>query len=1396
MTANRKFRLDPISVSLRDLPRQDFDVIVVGSGYGGSIAASRLSRAGRRVCLLERGREVLPGAYPNTLAAATAEVQVATAKDGWLSPGTLGMMELRISDDMTVISGCGLGGGSLVNANVAIIPQPDIFDASWPAAYAGGTALTPYFARARDMLGITTLPRDYLPLPPKFTALDQSARAMGLTAELADIAVTFEDGFNAAGIYQAACTRCGDCCSGCNYGAKNTLLMNYLPDAHRHGAVIVTRAAVQTVLPDPFGGWVVAVEDLSGPGAKSQILTSSVVVIAAGALGSTELLFRSHRAGLPLAQAALGTRFSGNGDILGFGVAANLNGTTDTTARRPPIYSFGAGSNAPDQPPYQPGPCITGIIKVNWDSDLSRAMVIEDGVGPGALASVYPALLFLQDAIQGGFLDFPDTELRLADFQALGTAVQGGGDLSSLTYTGLIARTQSYLVMSHDTSGGKLEFNEANGLVSVNWPGDGRETPYPQDNAALRKASEAIWANYVANPLWLDDFGRRLVTVHPIGGCPMSDSPLTGVVDGDCRVYTGTNETVHSGLLVCDGSVLPSSLGVNPLYTISAVAERAIQRLIDANGWTGSTDRLPPALVPVAPPPEQPSVPVLTQAKALVDWAVLLAGSLAIQFPVDADRAKARLKGELDALAGKIPSKILQDAVRFGIEQSLDACNTTDMALAMAAIAGQAAELSNGLGKTDPLAGLIAALDDIFGDAAPTISFRESMSGWCAVPTQTGTATISDRYAVGEAVGKRTGQQLAGRFQVIAAQADALAPPEATLGGTATLQGTVTIGGIADGAGIPLTNGRFTLFRQDLAAVETWTMDYIGDLGTLYHFKGTKTLQRKPGSGPWRDLTTLCVDLEPVDPDNPATPPLTGIIRLGLQDLANQASSIGTTFQGTDDPFGLVNELFTDVKDGSLCQAVQSRKLLHTILMFVLSLGSTQDSTDPSFEKTDLADAVAALSAWSEAAIASLFGRLIFRTYGGLPAYLADFPAQDDQKAQADGTFFIPCDQNGYTIGRAYPSGQRVVVPTLDNRKIALYRFEGGKKGPVILAPGFAMTALSYGMLTNSKSFLTALLDADYDVWLFDNRSSPISPVDATQTFTLDQIVDYDWPAAVATVQAQTGAASVQIMGHCVGAMTAQMAVLAGRIGNVRQMILSQLTVHPVPNWFNQMKADTRIASSLANGLPAPLLHLVGSADPDIVKFLSGLPVIDAVSRIVPAGSESAAEQAATSIAAWRAPFAGEQPCYSPTCHRIFGIYGPILLHANLNEATHTGLRSVFGAISTHPFEQLGLIMQRGHAVRADGADTYLPGYANVDFPIHMIHGALNQEFLPDTTWRTQKWLRTVLPTRADEFTRTLIPGYAHLDCFIGRRAHLDVFPALINMLDKRNTSTQPRTPA
>ncbi len=542
-----------------------YTAVVIGSGYGGGIAASRLARAGQSVCLLERGSERQPGEYPDTLPKAAASIQV-DGPDGHIGPRGA-QFDFRVNPDINVVLGCGLGGTSLINANVSIEAEPRVFeDPRWPAALRNdaATLLADSFRHARTMLKPNPYPDDW-PALPKLEAHRTSAQVMHQKFYRTDINVTFTDGVNHVGVEQRKCSLCGDCVTGCNEGAKNTTLMNYLPDAHNHGAAIFTDSNVKYIERQGTR-WLVYYEPIDGKratfdGALLRV-AADIVVLAAGTLGSTEILLRSAQKGLPLS-SQLGEHFSGNGDVLGFCENANVV-----------ISGIGFGDKR-DLAPV--GPCITSIIDMREQPDLDAGLIMEEGSLPGAMAPLLPAAFAAAAAAakapKTSIVDHLKKDLREVE-SLVGGARVGAAD-----------RTQTFLIMSHDGSDGRMLLE--GDRLRITWPGVGDRASIVNDNQQLAAASAALGGAYIQNPLWHPLLRHNLTTVHPLGGCVMADAAEAGVVDHMGRVFNGTaGSAVHDGLYVCDGSIVPRSLGVNPLLTISALSERNLALMARQRGWS------------------------------------------------------------------------------------------------------------------------------------------------------------------------------------------------------------------------------------------------------------------------------------------------------------------------------------------------------------------------------------------------------------------------------------------------------------------------------------------------------------------------------------------------------------------------------------------------------------------------------------------------------------------------------------------------------------------------------------------------------------------------------------------------------------------------------------------
>ncbi len=591
-----------LSSSIQNI-KDHYTVVVIGSGYGGGIAASRLARAGQTVCVLERGKEFQPGEYPETSVEFLSQSQV-HMPDGSKHGSQLGLYDFRLNTDLNALVGCGLGGTSLINAGVALRPEPRVFeDPRWPLAFRAeiSTTLEEGYRHAAEMLQSNPYPEDF-PALPKMDALQKSAEAFaGNKFSRLPINVTFRDGVNSVGVQQSACTLCGDCMSGCNHRAKNTVLMNYLPDAKNHGAEIYTRVAVHS-LEHKADRWLVYYQVLDEGresfAAPEAFVSADIVILAAGTFGSTEILLRSKAAGLPLS-GELGKHFSGNGDMIGFAYNSDVN-----------INMVGFGHQpAKEREPV--GPVITSMIDLRNQPDLEDGLVIQEAGATGALASFLPLTMATASKLAGCPVDIGLEELIRKNTRELESLVNG-------PYRGALRNTQIYIVMTHDSSKGTLHLDEHDEL-RISWPGAGAERHVRRVNTRLWEATEPLHGTFIENPIWSRMTSHTLMTAHPLGGCVMAEDAEHGVVNHKGQVFSDVRGgAVYEGLYVNDGAIIPRSLGVNPHITISAVAERNCALLIADRGWP--IDYGFAALTEVQPAHAEPERQGIKFTEAMEGW--------------------------------------------------------------------------------------------------------------------------------------------------------------------------------------------------------------------------------------------------------------------------------------------------------------------------------------------------------------------------------------------------------------------------------------------------------------------------------------------------------------------------------------------------------------------------------------------------------------------------------------------------------------------------------------------------------------------------------------------------------------------------------------------------------
>jgi cholesterol oxidase len=528
--------------------------VIVGSGFGGSVTALRLTEKGYRVGVLEAGRRFTPETMPKTSW---------DLRNFLWAPklGLRGMQRITLLKDIIVLSAAGVGGGSLVYANTLYRPPASFFDdPRWAGITNWQKELGPYYDQASRMLGVTVQPT----MTPSDVVIRQVAEDMGVgeTFRRTPVGVFFgtpgetvpDPYFGGAGPERTGCTECGNCMIGCQVGAKNRLDLNYLYLAEQAGATVHPSTEV-TALQPVSDGWRVAT--------NGGVFTARDVVLAGGALGTQRLLHEMRDTGaLPRLSPRLGYWTRTNSEAL-----------------------VGAQTAAVPDPPYSRGVAITSSFHPD---DRTHIEPVRYGPGSNAMGLLTTLLVdgggrvprpvkYLGQAIRHPYVLLRSLSVR---------------NWSERTIIALVMQTADNSLTVRRTKRGRLTTDHPEGESNPRW--------IPVAHDVVRRIAERI-GGYPGGSI--GDVFNIPATAHILGGATIGDSERTGVVDAYHRVYG------YPGLHVIDGSAVPANLGVNPALTITAMAERATAL------WPNKdeSDERPPIgsefrpLKPIAP--RNPAVP-------------------------------------------------------------------------------------------------------------------------------------------------------------------------------------------------------------------------------------------------------------------------------------------------------------------------------------------------------------------------------------------------------------------------------------------------------------------------------------------------------------------------------------------------------------------------------------------------------------------------------------------------------------------------------------------------------------------------------------------------------------------------------------------------------------------
>ncbi|ERS98737.1 hypothetical protein HMPREF1624_05525 [Sporothrix schenckii ATCC 58251] len=1295
-----------------ELMRSSYDCVVIGSGYGGAVAAARMARAGQSVCLLELGKERWPGEYPVSPTDAFSELHCS----GDLQPSVLtdsigidtgrptGMYHLIFGKGQNAVVANGLGGTSLINANVFLrADEKTMGMKAWPPELREKGALDECnshhldYDKVESVLEPEPYPDDW-PVLPKLGLLKQQAEHLNMGSKFYRPKQTtrFRNGPNSCGVEMSASSLTGQDCTGVNDGSKTTTLVTYLADAWNWGAEMFCECEVRYIeqVTDSRGGYRIYFAwhgrnrghfKANVRGDLLWVYAREAVFLGAGAIGTTEILLRSKAMGGLGLSDSVGQNMSGNGDILAFGY--NTEHLTNAVGRANPS-------------PYHPvGPTVTGIIDNRGSSgNPLDGYVIEEGAVPHALAGFLQTMLELLPGSTA-----PRGESVLQRSQSM-LARLGSRLLGPYFRQGAVERTQVYLVMSHDSNQAVLSLKDDKPVLE--FLGAARSDHVKYINSVLAKATEAVGGTLVGNPFFA--LMDQQVTVHPVGGAALAsdNTGATGAADHMGRLFAGNGSEVHAGLIVTDGAAIPTALGVNPFATIAALAERSVDLYAKSRGLTIRSDDN--GLLDLFGEPAHP----FRYGDASLDdsrsWRENSSCNMSDETGSKLDVEDDDTTSKGDAGKSQYEWEVVNNDNDSDSDTDSESVHHTNKIIARAA-----RMRAGGFGFTEVMSGFLHRCDGSNTDASAENSMKQ------------------DRRDVYELAYRRAESLCESARFFLSVQAFDTSEVVHDPAHQGMLTGTFVCPTLP-GSPFMVQRGAFSLFVMEHQAPGTRNMTYDFDLrgtdGHTLHFHGYKVVDSSVALAPlqlWRATTTLYV-------------------------------TITRRTKRPHQPRGLLMDACESSDEAWRHEPVLAKGIMHVkptdFMSEILTLTPTGSSL--------LHKAISAASF------------MAYFTRKSLGLFLAPLAALQYPTQTYNGYINHTPPTRLWTDIRASDGVHSRLYMYDPPPKLVVRQTRGGSDAVpcVLFVPGASVDHQIFALPTIPFNTVNYFTRAGYRVFVMVPRIGQLTLANNSWT-TYDARLDIR--AAFERIRAEYGDRKVYTVAHCMGSVALATGLLDGTIPAdwLLGLACSQVFMNPIWNAANMMKALTATKGPFA--LDRIYRAVAGSwfdcgtrPDDALVQRL-----LNQALRFMPTTQR-------------------RELCSSAVCHRISLVYGRCWNHANLNEATHRQMDRFFGGINMTMLRLLMLQGSQGHVMTNGPAYDVLTTPDNVHkhlrgLPIFQFVGGDNAVLSPRATEKTYEILCDTFGTANGHYRRHVIPGYGHLDCWMGRRAWKDVYPVLRAEVDR-----------